>query len=703
MIAWRRIGVLAENTVLNYSTKRGYRVALQQNTSAMKVDVELEEAGYNSKTRAKFFNRIWHPYLPRKVSAMQWLILTEGLPVGAWRERVGLPNTCQLCPQQLKETLQHAFQECSEIARTWVLFHSLRQVAGLPPSYCTWKEISRGLLTDPPGPSVEENLRWDTAAAFTITADTPWDILRANLLWAIWCARVGIAYREEDFYLGSVLWHAWRNTIYCAMEAYKELFRHARNEEKRQELISCFQKVWTQAEIFGRMRGGVLKWNLTPHPEFLPADLGAWNSSPIRMNRPSPSPDPEAEFSARPDLPDLIDEFLNGINNSQIPQTDTHPNADSNEYQEAGPLVVWVPDGVVTPTTGADTPQHRSAPTVQPAGRQPPVLQPHSAASEATYSSQDTGPLINEVPSEIDNCSRAQPGTPHRNKGRPTHSESPERNTRSRSHSILLTQNLQANSNREERQSPHKRKPTENKGKENQEAYLVHKDRPSKSRPKRMCLRKKPQNNTVQANRSSPPVPRSTPPIRSPEPCRPKSRPKKRCCFGPRKIQPEVRTRCDAARVHQGSPVHFPHHLDRSQIGGHEPQSGHVLPSITTLTPPYSSQRSLVARYKGKEALTIRPPPYRFLCKQFGLTETEFEDKIVEEIDDMLQEIEHERRQALLETLPFERVLSKEECRRMLEASQTPLTGSQLGVLRWASEPDERPQSSHSPHTAIDR
>lgn len=110
-----------------------------------------------------------------------------------------------------------------------------------------------------------------------------------------------------------------------------------------------------------------------------------------------------------------------------------------------------------------------------------------------------------------------------------------------------------------------------------------------------------------------------------------------------------------------------------------------------------------MARYKGKEALTIRPPPYRFLCKQFGLTETEFEDKIAEEIDDMLQEIEHERRQALLETLPFERVLSREECRRMLEASQTPLTGSQLGVLRWASEPDERPQSSHSPHTAIDR
>ena len=98
------------------------------------------------------------------------------------------------------------------------------------------------------------------------------------------------------------MWQAWRNTIYCAMEAYKELFRHARNEEKRQELISCYQTMWSQAEIFGRMRGGELKWNLTPHTKFLPVELGAWNSLPIRINRLSPSPDPEAEFAARADF-----------------------------------------------------------------------------------------------------------------------------------------------------------------------------------------------------------------------------------------------------------------------------------------------------------------------------------------------------------------------------------------------------------------
>lgn len=41
---WRRIGVLADTTVLNYSTKRGYRAAMKQNNHTMKVDKELEEA-----------------------------------------------------------------------------------------------------------------------------------------------------------------------------------------------------------------------------------------------------------------------------------------------------------------------------------------------------------------------------------------------------------------------------------------------------------------------------------------------------------------------------------------------------------------------------------------------------------------------------------------------------------------------------------
>jgi hypothetical protein len=196
---------LAETSVLNYSFKRGYMIALQQNNIKMKVDFELKTAGYNSKARAKKFNRIWHLYLPRKVFAMQWLILTEGLHVGAWRERVGLPNNCQICPSQPKETLQHAFQGCTDVQQVWQLFRNTRRATCLPPSYLSWQDISRGLMQDTRGPSIEEDLRWDTAAAFSITPDTPWDILRAHLLWAIWRQRVAFAFRDEHFYLGVVL------------------------------------------------------------------------------------------------------------------------------------------------------------------------------------------------------------------------------------------------------------------------------------------------------------------------------------------------------------------------------------------------------------------------------------------------------------------------------------------------------------------
>ena len=202
---WRRLGILPDSSILNYTTKRGYRVALRQDNHQMPVDAELEAAGLYSKTRAKFFNRIWHPYLPRKVSAHQWLILTEGLPVGAWREKLGQNGACQICAPQERETLEHAFATCEEIQRIWTLFRTLRHITGQPQAYTNWKEISRGLLTVPNGPSVEAELQWDTAAAFSINSETPWDILRAQLLWAIWCQRVAHAFSDERFHIGLVL------------------------------------------------------------------------------------------------------------------------------------------------------------------------------------------------------------------------------------------------------------------------------------------------------------------------------------------------------------------------------------------------------------------------------------------------------------------------------------------------------------------
>lgn len=79
------------------------------------------------------------------------------------------------------------------------------------------------------------------------------------------------------------------------------------------------------------------------------------------------------------------------------------------------------------------------------------------------------------------------------------------------------------------------------------------------------------------------------------------------------------------------------------------------------------------------------------------MSETEFEERIAQDVDELLQEIEDERRQALLETLPYERILSKVDCRRLFNLG-VPTSGSLLGVHRWAFENDETNSPLPSPH-----
>ena len=121
------------------------------------------------------------------------------------------------------------------------------------------------------------------------------------------------------------------------METYKELYRHNKNEEKQQELINCFEKIWTASNIFGRLGGTRIKSNVTPHMEFLPRELGAWMVPPIRVQRLSPSPDLEAKFVARPDFPDLVHDFLQGIsNNRQAPSPMIENSAQEPNSTERG-------------------------------------------------------------------------------------------------------------------------------------------------------------------------------------------------------------------------------------------------------------------------------------------------------------------------------------------------------------------------------
>ena len=519
--------------------------------------------------------------------------------------------------------------------------------------YNTWKDISRGLMSDTLGPVIEETLRWDTAAAFTVTMDTPWDILRAQLLWAIWCQRVAVAFRDENFHLGVVLWQAWKNTIYCAIEAYKELFRHARNEEKRQELISCFQTVWTQSEIFGRMRGGDLKWNLTPHKDFLPEELGAWNVQPIRIQRLSPSPDLEAEFTAREDFGDLIDAFIRGVGNNQDLKSKSTQELDTSSQDTQG----WT---TPTPIDVGETD------TTYPTSETPTTTPLETGEQTPPPSPQKRNPL-----EQLPSC---------------------QQNTHNQNRNVQ------------------KRKASKMQGKENcppaqpKQMYTPFDAGTSKSsRPKRKCFRRRPLH---RATSLSPLIVQGTNCLTLSEQMgtvcgqeafktQVKSRPKKRCCFGPRKRgdndgppsligqetpHNDVRGHTLSHSRDQDNPIRSSHTEETRQ------HDEGLITSAATLAPPIQRKRTPFDRYRG---ITHKEPeldPYRFVHQRLGVSASEFKDKINDEIDDLFQEIERERRQSLLETLPFEKALSKEDCLRIFSSPNTPQTGSVLGILRWASE-----------------
>lgn len=237
------------------------------------------------------------------------------------------------------------------------------------------------------------------ASALSLNSDTPWDILRAQLLWSIWCQKTTHTFRSEKFHLGLVLWHAWRNTIYCAMEAYKELFRHKRNEEKRQEAITCFQQIWTTENVFGRLQVSTIKWNVTPHPEFLPKELGAWTVPPIRINRLSPSPDVEAEFTARPDFSNLVDAFVRGVGN------DWQPTMSNDTDSQQGDSLNDITN---TPVTG-----HTRAEPTQPSQSSVQETQADSQTSYRTSTDNNTRLSTSPTQSKGSASTHQREGTQH--------------------------------------------------------------------------------------------------------------------------------------------------------------------------------------------------------------------------------------------------------------------------------------------------
>jgi hypothetical protein len=101
-------------------------------------------------------------------------------------------------------------------------------------------------------------------------------------------------------------------------------------------------------------------------------------------------------------------------------------------------------------------------------------------------------------------------------------------------------------------------------------------------------------------------------------------------------------------------------------------------PDRVTLAPPALSFCTPFDHYKATAAQEEPPYKYRFVIKKLGLTRAEFEDRIAEEVDELLGAEVAQRR----DNIP----LTKEDCLQHFRNTGFPPEGPLMGVYRWAAD-----------------
>ena len=162
------------------------------------------------------YRRTEHPWLQPKISAMLWLAMAGGLPIGQWRAKAGWDGSCKLCGHPLEDT-EHALMTCSVVAEAWHLFQELRQSASLSPAYTRWTELLYGLCQPPGGLSIEDSYAWNSGDTF-VSNNTAWEVLRSTLLWRIWVQKCNQELNGVEFRLTKALYFASKDCIHVGME-----------------------------------------------------------------------------------------------------------------------------------------------------------------------------------------------------------------------------------------------------------------------------------------------------------------------------------------------------------------------------------------------------------------------------------------------------------------------------------------------------
>lgn len=129
--SWRRIGSLKEANFFNFSMKHGYKIGLSKTRTSTPAKTDLLRQGYSISQYKLLINRLWHNWLPRKISSMYWLAITSGLPIEEWRAKAKWSGNCKMCGQD-PETVNHALHTCPMVAEVWL---DLERSEPLPPPH----------------------------------------------------------------------------------------------------------------------------------------------------------------------------------------------------------------------------------------------------------------------------------------------------------------------------------------------------------------------------------------------------------------------------------------------------------------------------------------------------------------------------------------------------------------------------------------
>jgi hypothetical protein len=95
---WKKTGNMQETIFFGYNSKRGYRLGLIEQGKPTTFELQLRNKGLGDTHRNDIYKKLWHPWLPRRVTTFMWFTLIGGLLLGTWLAQIGHIGSCQLCP-----------------------------------------------------------------------------------------------------------------------------------------------------------------------------------------------------------------------------------------------------------------------------------------------------------------------------------------------------------------------------------------------------------------------------------------------------------------------------------------------------------------------------------------------------------------------------------------------------------------------------